>query len=453
MMRKLHAEEPPRRQVRNLSLQRTPAKVERVIIDGVARTKDDIVTKQVETVFQSENFEDMVQRSQEAKDLMKKLGIFKSIHIEIDTCKGPKASSHGYQVKYKVEEMRFMTGGAHTQIGTNDGNLLFNVRIPNLFGRAERVVTEYTYGTKQTRGIGIHLTKPVNGNTDVLFGAAGYQAHSEYPWSGYKETDRGVGVDLSFPSLIGSHNIKWEGVWRDLRCMSNTTSFSVREQAGHSLKSSLKHIFMRDSRDDPILPTEGTLLKLTQEYAGLGGNARFFKHDVELQANKELILDSVLQLSLAGGVMRSLEPNKDIMIIDRFFLGGPLTLRGFNIKGVGPHSDGNALGGDMYCMGALHLYTPLPFRPGKGGFGELFRSHFFVNAGNCGNFQTFSFDQLNRDNMDVFRNSLRLAYGAGIVLRLGGVARLELNYVVPVWLQQGDSANPGVQLGVGLTFL
>jgi len=30
-----------------------------------------------------------------------------------------------------------------------------------------------------------------------------------------------------------------------------------------------------------------------QEYAGLGGNAKFFKSDVEFQANRSLILDSV----------------------------------------------------------------------------------------------------------------------------------------------------------------
>jgi outer membrane protein assembly factor BamA len=51
----------------------------------------------------------------------------------------------------------------------------------------------------------------------------------------------------------------------------------------------------------------------------------------------------VLQLSLAGGVMKSLNPNKDVNIGDRFFLGGPLTLRGFNMKGLGPHSDGKKL--------------------------------------------------------------------------------------------------------------
>ena len=51
---------------------------------------------------------------------------------------------------------------------------------------------------------------------------------------------------------------------------------------------------------------------------------------------------------------------------------------------------GNALGADTYCLGALHLYTPLPFKPGEGGFGELFRSHLFVNVGNCGNMQDFN---------------------------------------------------------------
>ena len=45
---------------------------------------------------------------------------------------------------------------------------------------------------------------------------------------------------FQFPSLIGDHNLKLEGVWRDLRCLSNVTSFAVREQSGHTLKSCLK---------------------------------------------------------------------------------------------------------------------------------------------------------------------------------------------------------------------
>lgn len=46
---------------------------------------------------------------------------------------------------------------------------------------------------------------------------------------------------------------------------------------------------------------------------------------------------------------------------------------------------GDYLGGEAYWAGGLHVYTPLPFRPGQGGFGELFRTHFFLNAGNLCN--------------------------------------------------------------------
>lgn len=46
---------------------------------------------------------------------------------------------------------------------------------------------------------------------------------------------------------------------------------------------------------------------------------------------------------------------------------------------------GDYLGGEGYWAGGLHLYTPLPFRPGRGGFGDLFRTHFFLNAGNLCN--------------------------------------------------------------------
>jgi len=52
------------------------------------------------------------------------------------------------------------------------------------------------------------------------------------------------------------------------------------------------------------------------------------------------------------------------------------------MRGLGPSCGSNALGGEMYWAAGLHLYSPLPFGPRRGGFGELFRTHFFINAGN-----------------------------------------------------------------------
>ena len=104
-------------------------------------------------------------------------------------------------------------------------------------------------------------------------------------------------------------------------------------------------------------------------------------------------------------------------------------MRGFDTRGIGPSSDGNALGGTLYWASGLHLYAPLPFRPGRGGFGDLFRSHVFVTAGNVGNFWLSG--TMGRD-LEQVTQDFRLSYGLGLALKLGGVARIELNYCVPV---------------------
>jgi outer membrane protein insertion porin family len=85
--------------------------------------------------------------------------------------------------------------------------------------------------------------------------------------------------------------------------------------------------------------------------------------------------------------MRGLSNDMKIGMSDTYYLGGPLSLRGFQMRGVGPHSEGDALGSLAYWASGLHLFTPLPFRPGRGGFGDLFKTHLFITAGNVGDFR------------------------------------------------------------------
>lgn len=433
---------------KRVPLSEMPAKVRRVIIDGVGRTKNDIVVKEVKNIFSASNFQEMVIRSNDVKLRFEKLGLFKSIKIIVDNIRNE--TDGGYEVTFEVEEMRRVNGGINTLIGTNDASLLLGMRLPNMFGRGEKAIFEYSHGTRTNRGHNFTFLSPLKGDPDLLFSTGIYQCCMEYPWSGYTETCRGSSIDFTMPSSLGSHCLRLEGVWRDLRALSRTTSFTVREQAGHSLKSSIKHEFVCDTRDDAIIPRKGILIKVINEYAGLGGNVEYLKNEAELQAAVSLPFDFSFQLSLAGGIMKPLATNSDLKINDRFFLGGPLTLRGFNLKGVGPHSDGNALGADTYWLSAVHLYTPLPFRPGKGGFGELFRTHFFANAGNLANLKLSDGVQ---GIINGVSDNFRASYGGGIVLRMGRVARLELNYVVPMYVSQGDSVNPGLQFGIGFGFL
>ena len=56
-------------------------------------------------------------------------------------------------------------------------------------------------------------------------------------------------------------------------------------------------------------------------------------------------------------------------------------------------------------------------------------------------------------NIDEAVQDFRLTYGLGLAFKLGGIARIELNYVVPLRTQKGDKPAPGLQFGVGVDFL
>lgn len=49
--------------------------------------------------------------------------------------------------------------------------------------------------------------------------------------------------------------------------------------------------------------------------------------------------------------------------------------------------------------------------------------------------------------------NVRISYGLGIALRLGNMARVEVNYCFPYSLEKGDQAQPGIQFGIGVQFV
>ena len=103
-----------------------------------------------------------------------------------------------------------------------------------------------------------------------------------------------------------------------VRSVETTLNHSL---SGHTLKSALRHILCVDRRDNPIFPKEGTLFKLNQEFAGLGGNIGFFKNELELQANLPLTEDFTLQGSFNAGLLKDFQGEKSFNIADHFFLG------------------------------------------------------------------------------------------------------------------------------------
>ena len=426
-----------------------PIKIENVHIDGVKITEPSLVTKQLENIFDAKNFNELLDCATEAKLRLQRLGIFRAVEVFIDISREKDASPDGLDVYFIVDESKRVTANAGTNVGNNEGSMLFGAKLNNLRGSGESIRGDVSVGTRSSSIYEVTFSKPLFKNPDCKFATRLYQSSSEFPQSFFKQCLKGVGLELTIPSPVGLHSFKYDGQCRENLEVPLKVPFSIREQCGHALKSAFQHSIISDGRDDSILPKNGNLFKHSVEFSGLGGNVKFLKSELELQLNKEIMDDIVLGFCFQAGAMHPIGEN-DTLINDRFFLGGPMSVRGFQMKGIGPRVREASLGADAFWAAGLHLYTPLPFRPGRGGFGDLFRMHFFANAGNAQNMELTSY---NSNELNKMVKEARWSYGLGIMMMIGGIARLEVNYCIPRNAKTSDGINPGLQVGVGMNFL
>ena len=450
----------------SVSLGSIAARVTRVHVKGLVRTKDDMVVATIEPVLKVKQFEELVLAAQEARNRLQGLGCFQGVEIQIDT--SSEGGSSDYEVTFAVEELKRIKGSVNTMVGNQEGSVLVGVRLPNALGRGERFQVDYTQGYKNTNQFNASFAKPIfasvldKDQSPLLANVTTslFQQMHESPASGYKETGRGGMVDLNFLSAPQvAHNLQLESVWRQLNCLNSASAFAVREHCGHTLKAALRHILTVDRRDDPILPAEGSFFKLNHEFAGLAGDIGFFKSELEVQGNWPIFvagsrIPCVLQSAFHCGHLMQTQKDKTVTLSDHFYLGGPLNVRGFDLHGLGPNSEGNSTGGLTYWATGLHLYTPLPFRRSDApGFGDLFRTHSFVTAGNLLPHFAYNSSRTVSRNFDDAIQNFRLSYGFGIALKVGGIARIEVNYCLPVKAQKGDRVSSGLQFGLGVNFL
>ena len=87
--------------------------------------------------------------------------------------------------------------------------------------------------------------------------------------------------------------------------------------------------------DHPIFPTEGRNLSMSLELAGIGGNTRFLKPTLE--ATWYLPHTSKTIVGLRAQYSHLAAANRDqIPIFERLWLGGEYSVRGFDIRRIGP---------------------------------------------------------------------------------------------------------------------
>ncbi|XP_077284274.1 sorting and assembly machinery component 50 homolog B [Arctopsyche grandis] len=437
----------PRHIPQKISLNQSKARVDKVNIEGLARTKNDVIEASVNELFKATNFEDVLVRADKVRSKLHALGCFSNIGVLVDVSSGPQASADGLEVTFHVDELRRVTGGVNTTVGNNTGSLVIGMKVPNFAGRGESLQCEYSRGLQKSSNFSVTVAKPYPYKKfEPMLSASILQQVGDFVKSGYRQLDKGLLFDLGFRTNPKAyHNLQYEILFRDTSALSRATSFAVRESAGPTMKSAVRHIITLDGRDDRILPTIGNLLQFTTELSGLGGSMSFLKNELYFQTNYNIMDECILQGTFQTGLLNNFHGAN---LTEHFYLGGPLSIRGFDLRGIGPQSDGSALGCNFFWATGIHLYTPLPFKPGKGGIGDSFKTHFFLNAGNIGPLENVLDLDVNRLIKDV-----RLTSGIGIALRIGNIAKLELNYSFPLKFLPSDITAPGLGFGLGVNFL
>ncbi|MGD9650640.1 MAG: BamA/TamA family outer membrane protein, partial [Dongiaceae bacterium] len=155
-----------------------------------------------------------------------------------------------------------------------------------------------------------------------------------------------------------------------------------------------------------------------------GGDSQYIKP--ELGAGYYYPLGENTVVSLLGNVGLVEGIGKNVLITDRYFLGGS-SFRGFRIAGIGPRdrSTEDALGGKYYAKGTTEITFPLGLPAELGILGSLF-SDFGTLTG---------LDEEDANVEDT--GKIRVSVGAGLSWR-SPFGPIRIDMAVPLIEEEGD---------------
>lgn len=272
------------------------------------------------------------------------------LNVEVDE---KSTSSVGFDLGYNT------TGGVFGRFSFLERNLVGTGKILNAGVQVSKNTTSYYGG----------ITDPHFLDRDLSLGVSGFINKSGRGQSVLSNTDQNyrqhsVGGKTSLGYEIKedlSHEIDYLIKRDTLSAPSPSSSIFLQEQMGKFITSAIGHTIAYDQRDSKIIAKNGYLVSITQEYAGIGGDNKYLKHEVDGKYYKSFIQNKLtLKLSASGGDIAALG-GRVIRISDRFNLGD-YSLRGFASGGVGPREKvtNEGLGGKRYYTFSTELNFPTP---------------------------------------------------------------------------------------------
>jgi outer membrane protein insertion porin family len=327
--------------------------VERINIAGNVRSQDKILRRELQ-MAEGEIF--TLRKLQRSKQRLTNLGYFEK--VEVNTAPGSDKTK--IVVNIDVTERPtglFSIGGGFSSA---DGILgTIDLSQNNFLGRGWLATIKIRAGANIQQGQ-LSFTEPWLFDRPL---AAGFDLFStQRQFLEYDYRTLGGGLRLSHP---------FEEFWRwhlgyrltqdDILHVKNPQDSFLRDEEGTHVTSLVSGTIARDSRDSIQTPSKGGQLAWSTELAGLGGDHHYSKSTMFMTYFQPVWFGHILSGRAEGGYGFGFGDER-LPVFERFFLGGPNSIRSFKTRQISPQDEfGTRIGGTTEVLGNVEYLIPLPF--------------------------------------------------------------------------------------------
>lgn len=414
-----------------------PYYIGRIDIKGNTRTKDYVIRREM-SVMPGDVFNSL--KIQRSKERLENTGFFETVGIVASPGDGERTQDLAVDVKEgKTGQLSFGAGFSSIDgfIGFAEiSQSNFDIKnFPYFTGAGQKLRLRAELGFEKQDFL-LSFTEPYFMGKRLAAGTDLYVRTSEY-LSDYFNEQR-IGGDLRLGKEFGQF-VRGDLVYKlenvDLYDVPDDASEQIKADEGNTLISSVSFGLTRDTRDSLTFPRRGAMSSVTAEFAGLGGDAQFFKLEAtgsQYFVPIERFPEHVVRILGSAGVAGPYTGSGEIPLSERFFLGGGDTIRGFDYRDVGPRDvNDEPIGGDAMLMGSLEYTFPLISK---------IRGAAFFDAGNV------------YEKPSDFMDGIVASVGMGVRLNLP-VGPIKLDYGIPVITDEWtEGENGAFSFNVGTIF-
>lgn len=318
--------------------------IDRILISGNTKTRDKVIRRELRLGEQERFSGTKLKRSQER---LRRLGFFEDINITT------RKAAREDRLDLLVDVKEGSTGAFSAGAGISSGETyLFNVRLSelNFLGRGQRLILNADFGSIR-RNISLDVSEPYFLDTELTLGLTAF--NWQLIFDQFTRGGTGAAVRLLYPLPA----LGWDRLWgysledtrlgleyrlenAEISDVSALAPSQIAAEQGTSLTSSLTPRLYRDTRNHPFDPTAGSMQDLSFEFAGLGGESKFYRLEARTRFYYPFYRSEnwgtfVYSLGAQVGYGRGWAERTELPLFERYFPGGINSVRGFRILSLG----------------------------------------------------------------------------------------------------------------------